>query len=257
MSEKTALVTGGGRGLGRSIVLGLAEKGWRVALNYRRDQTAADQTLSEARQLGGDGLIIQADISHAEGRTKLFTAVRDAYGHINLLVNNADITQDQRVDLLELSEESYDRVMAVNLKGPFFLSQLVARDWLEAIEAGEEIAPRMVNINSIFAYTSSMNRGEYCISKAGMAMMTKLFAERFTGAGIQVYEIRTGIINSGMNRIVKRKYDDLFDAGLTPLQRWGEPEDVARAVVAVAEGALPYSTGEVINVDGGFHLHRL
>jgi NAD(P)-dependent dehydrogenase (short-subunit alcohol dehydrogenase family) len=174
-----------------------------------------------------------------------------------LLVNNAGIAPRQRQDLLEMSEESYEEVMTVNLKAPFFLTQQVARVMLEQTKTQAEPAPKIVNIGSLSAYTASTTRGEYCISKAGLAMVTALFADRLAESGILVYEIRPGIIQTDMTSVVKEKYDLLIGEGLTPIRRWGEPSDVARAVVAIAEGLLPFSTGEVINVDGGFHLRRL
>ena len=164
-----------------------------------------------------------------------------------------------RLDILETTEASYDEVMNVNLKGPFFLSQLVARTMLERLEAGVDRADaaKIINIGSISAYTSSPTRGEYCISKAGITMMTLLFADRLAESGINVYEVRPGIVETDMTSGVKEKYDKLIGDGLTPIRRWGQPEDVGKAVVAVAEGRFPFSTGEVLNVDGGFHMHRL
>ena len=181
-------------------------------------------------------------------------------GGIDLLVNNAGMAPRQRADLLEMGEAIYDEVMATNLKGPFFLTQRVARVMVEQLrtQAGQPAtAPKIINIGSISAYASSTNRGEYCLSKAGVGMLTALFADRLAEDGILVYEVRPGIIATDMTAAVQEKYDRLIEGGLLPLRRWGQPEDVARAVVALAEGALPYSTGEVINVDGGFHLRRL
>ena len=257
MNEKTALVTGGSRGIGRGIVLALAERGWKVGINYRKDHEAAERTLEQVRGMGGDGMLIQADISSREDRQELVENVYAAWPHLDLLVNNAGIAPAQRVDLLALTEESYDRVMEVNLKGPFFLTILAARKMIESFEKDAGRSPMIININSISAYASSTRRGEYCISKAGMGMMTALLADRLAEEGIRVYEIRPGIIKTDMTAGVKEKYDALFSEGLTPIQRWGQPGDVAAAVAALAEGALPYSTGEVINVDGGFHLRRL
>jgi NAD(P)-dependent dehydrogenase (short-subunit alcohol dehydrogenase family) len=156
-----------------------------------------------------------------------------------------------------MSEPSYDEVMDTNLKGPFFLTQRVARVMVEQVRSGATLTPMIINIGSLSAYTSSTNRGEYCLSKAGMGMLTMLFADRLAGDGILVYELRPGIIATDMTSAVKEKYDRLISEGLLPLQRWGTPEDIARAVVTLAGGALPYSTGEVINIDGGFHLKRL
>ncbi|NJN83774.1 MAG: 3-ketoacyl-ACP reductase, partial [Caldilineaceae bacterium] len=178
-------------------------------------------------------------------------------GRIDLLVNNAGMAPRVRLDLLETTEESYDEVMDVNLKGPFFLSQLVARSMIDLLQRQLIERPMIVNISSISAYTASPNRGEYCISKAGMSMMTALFAERLAAHGINVYEIRPGVTETDMTSKVKVTYDALIEDGLTPIRRWGQPDDIARAVSAIAQDLLPFSTGEIINVDGGFHLRRL
>ncbi|MBZ0291584.1 MAG: SDR family oxidoreductase, partial [Anaerolineae bacterium] len=163
----------------------------------------------------------------------------------------------QRMDILQTSEESYDEVMAVNLKGPFFLTQAVARNMIELIKDGKIEQGQIINIGSMSAYTSSPSRSEYCLSKAGMGMMTLLFADRLATENINVYEVRPGIISTDMTSVVKEKYDKLIGEGLTPIRRWGEPDDVSKIIVAIAEGYLPYSTGEVINVDGGIHFQRL
>jgi 3-oxoacyl-[acyl-carrier protein] reductase len=172
-------------------------------------------------------------------------------------VNNAGMAPRQRADLLETTQASYDEVMTVNLRGPFFLTQQVARALVRLVQAGSIANPKIINIGSLSAYTSSTNRAEYCLSKAGLTMLTRLFADRLAEYGILVYEVQAGIIATDMTAGVKEKYDALIAGGLTPLARWGQPEDVARAVAAIAEGALPFSTGEVIHVDGGFHLRRL
>lgn len=257
MDIKAALVTGGSRGIGRAIVLALAGSGWQVVFNYQSNAAAAEETRDTAVRLGGRVAAVQADLALAEDRKRLVAAVVDLCGRVDLLVNNAGMAPRVRGDLLDVSEDSYDEVMATNLKGPFFLTQQVARLMLGQKRAAEGDHPAIINIGSISAYTSSTNRGEYCLSKAGMAMMTSLFADRLAQEGIRVYEIRPGIIETDMTAAAKAKYDRLIAEGLLPLQRWGQPEDVARAVVMLAEGGLPYSTGEVINVDGGFHLRRL
>jgi NAD(P)-dependent dehydrogenase (short-subunit alcohol dehydrogenase family) len=256
-AAKVALVTGGGRGIGRAIVLALAEKGWQVAVNYRGNSEAAETTAAEARQHGIEALVIQADIGDSADRTRLVDEVIAHFGRLDLLVNNAGMAPRQRLDVLETTEASYDDVMDVNLKGPFFLTQYVARKFIDLQAAGTINAPKIVNIGSISAYTSSPTRGEYCISKAGMGMMTALFADRLADEGINVYEVRPGIIATDMTSGVTEKYDRLIADGLTPIKRWGQGDDVARAVVALAEDYLPFSTGEIINVDGGFHLRRL
>ena len=283
--NRVALVTGAGRGIGRGIAVALAERGWTVVVNYRGNAEAAAETVRRVEQAGGQGLAVQADVASAADRERLVETTLRECGRIDLLVNNAGMAPRQRADVLETGEASYDEVMAVNLKGPFFLTQRVAKAMIVLIEAGLFEAgkadadgpdgtslgvysspasaysgwfrPTIVNVGSLSAYTSSTNRAEYCLSKAGVAMMTALYADRLAGYGIHVYEVRPGIIETDMTRGVRERYDSLIAAGLTPIRRWGQPEDVARAVVALAEGALPFSTGEVINVDGGFHLRRL
>jgi 3-oxoacyl-[acyl-carrier protein] reductase len=257
MTERVALVTGAGRGIGRGIALALAAQAWTVVINYHKDTTAATETMGLVQQAGGRGMALQADVAQASDRDRLVEETLAHYGRIDLLVNNAGVAPRLRVDILETKEASYDEVMAINLKGPFFLTQRVAKAMIELLQRGVVQAPRIVNIGSLSAYTSSPSRGEYCLSKAGVAMMTALYADRLAEYGIQVYEVRPGIIQTDMTRVVKDKYDRLIAEGLTPIRRWGQPQDVARAVVALAEGMLPFSTGEVINVDGGFHMRRL
>jgi len=257
MSKRVALVTGAGRGIGRGIALALAKNGWRVVINYRGNAEAAQETAGLVEQAGSQASVIQANIGSADDRKKLVQSTLEEFKRIDLLVNNAGIGPRQRLDILETNEASYDEVMGVNLKGPFFLTQQVARAMVNMLQAGAITPPKIVNISSISAYTSSPNRGEYCISKAGMSMMTALFADRLAEHGINVYEIRPGIIQTDLTSGVKDKYDKLIGDGLTPIKRWGQPEDIARAVLAIAEDYFPFSTGEVINVDGGFHVHRL
>jgi NAD(P)-dependent dehydrogenase (short-subunit alcohol dehydrogenase family) len=238
-------------------VLALAKAGWQVAFSYLGNTSAAQIALAEIQALGAAGLAVQADIGASEDRAALIAEVLEQFGGIDLLVNNAGMAPRQRVDLLEMAEASYDEVLSTNLKGPFFLTQQVARIMIEQQRAEPDKMPVIVNISSISADTSSTNRGEYCISKAGMGMMTQLFADRLAAEGIRVYEIRPGIIETDMTAAVKAKYDQKIAEGLFPIRRWGQPEDVAQAVLALASGILPYSTGEVIHVDGGFHIRRL
>ena len=255
--QKVALITGAGRGIGRAIAVALAEHGWAVVVNYRGNARAAAETLEIVKKSGGRGLTIQADIAHVKDRNLLLERMLAFFGRIDLLVNNAGIAPRQRTDMLEMSEASYDEVMAVNLKGPFFLTQHVARLMLDLLKANIIERPKIINIGSLSGYASSVNRAEYCLSKAGIAMMTALYADRLAEYGVNVYEVRPGIIETDMTHSVRDTYDRLLAGGLTPIRRWGKPEDVARAVVAVAEEYFPFSTGEVINVDGGFHLRRL
>lgn len=255
--NQVALVTGAARGIGRAIAVALAREGWHIVINYRGSADAAETTRAQVEAEGRQSIVIQADIASATDRARLVEQTLGQFGRIDLLVNNAGIAPRQRVDILETSETSFDEVIATNLKGPFFLTQLVARTMIDLVRVGKIQNPKIINIGSLSAYTSSVNRPEYCISKAGLGMMTALFADRLAEFGIYVYEVRPGIIRTDMTAVVRAKYDQLFAEGITPIARWGEPEDVARAVVTIAQGALSYSTGEVINVDGGFHLRRL
>jgi 3-oxoacyl-[acyl-carrier protein] reductase len=254
---RLALVTGASRGIGRAIALALAGKDWRIAVNYHRNLEAARETQRQIEAAGSQAALIQADIARHEDRRRLVDQTLERFGRIDLLVNNAGIAPLERADLLEVSEDSFERVMAVNLKGPFFLTQLAARTMIALLEDGTIQAPKIVNIGSLSAYAASVERGEYCLSKAGLGMMTALFATRLAEYGILVYEIRPGIVATDMTQGVQEKYERLIASGVTPILRWGRPQDVAKAVLALAEGSLPFSTGEVINVDGGFHLQRL
>jgi NAD(P)-dependent dehydrogenase (short-subunit alcohol dehydrogenase family) len=253
-----AVVTGASRGIGRGIALALAAAGHDVVVNYARDARAAAGVAERAAALGVRALPVRADISSAADRSRLVAAALDEYGRIDLLVNNAGVAPAVRADLLEADEESFDRLVAINLKGPYFLTQLVARTMIEQVGRGWSPAPKIVIVSSISAYTASVNRGDYCVSKAGLAMVTALFAARLAEHGINVYEIRPGIVDTDMTEAVRDRYDRLIlRDGLTPIRRWGQPEDVGRAVAAIATGALPFSTGQVIDVDGGFHLRTL
>ena len=259
-SPKTALVTGASRGIGRGIAIELARAGCRVAINYAGNAVAAAEALALVKAAGGDGFTVQSDVSVAVDRARLVAETLKHFGRIDLLVNNAGVAPQVRADLLDAGEESFDRLFAVNLKGPFFLSQLVAKAMLKQSADAEGMRGRIVNITSISAYTASVNRGDYCMVKAGLAMMTKLLADRLANDGINVYEIRPGVIATDMTDGVKEKYDQLIlreERGLTPIRRWGKPEDIGRAVRAIAEDRFPFSTGAVFDVDGGFHLHRL
>ncbi len=257
-SQRVAIVTGSSRGIGRGIALSLAERGWDIIINYHSNAAAAEEVRLAVQGLGTHALLVQADLANLADLNHMVDATLERYGRIDLLVNNAGVGPRQRVDLLSTTVESYDEVMATNLRGPFFLTQRVANEMIAQLQAGKISTAHIVNIGSISAYTSSPSRAEYCISKAGVGMLTIVFADRLAEYGINVYEIRPGIIATDLTSVVKVKYDRMiFEEGLTPIRRWGQPEDVAKAVVAVAEGLLPYSTGEVINVDGGFHLHRL
>ena len=259
-NRSVSLVTGAGRGIGRGIAVELAKLGHAVVINYAGNAGAAEECLRLVREAGGDGITARADVSVSADRERLVQEALDAYGRIDLLVNNAGVAPSVRADLLEASEESFDRLINVNLKGPYFLTQLVARRMIEQVRRGELSAfglPRIVTVTSISAYAASVNRGDYCVAKAGLAMMTALYAARLAEYGVNVYEVRPGVIATDMTEGVKEKYDRMIDQGAWPIRRWGQPEDVGRAVAAIARGDFPYSTGEAINIDGGFHLRTL
>ncbi len=256
----SALVTGASRGIGRGIAVELAKAGGCVAINYAGNEAAANEALALVRAAGGDGFIVQGDVSVAADRARVVAESVRHFGRIDLLVNNAGVAPTVRADLLDAGEESFDRLFAINLKGPFFLSQLVAKQMITQSPDAEGFRGRIVNITSISVYTASINRGDYCMVKAGLAMMTKLFADRLAQDGINVYEIRPGVIATDMTGGVKAKYDKLIledERGITPIRRWGKPEDIGRAVRAIAEDRFPFTTGASFDVDGGFHLQRL
>ena len=255
-----ALVTGGGRGLGSGVALALAAAGYSVAINYRGDAAAAAATAAACRErAAGDGQRfhpLQADIAVAADRARLLAATLERFGSVEVLVNNAGIAPRQRADLLEATEESFAEVLATNLTGPYFLTQAIARHWLgQRAEAARRRA--VIFVNSISAAYASVSRGEYCVSKAGLAMARELFAVRLAEAGIGVYEVRPGLMETDMTRAVKEKYDALIAEGLVPQGRWGTPEDVGRAVAALVGGDFDFSQGTVVDVDGGFSLLRL
>jgi NAD(P)-dependent dehydrogenase (short-subunit alcohol dehydrogenase family) len=257
-NDQVAIVTGSSRGIGRAIALALAKEGWSIVINYHNDHKAALKVQQSIQNLGTQSKIIQADLSVSIQRKRLVENALAYFSRIDLLINNAGVAPIRRMDMLQLTEESYEHVMDTNLKGPFFLTQRVAIEMISLIKSGVIENPKIVNIGSISAYTSSTKRAEYCLSKAGVGMMTSLWADRLAEFGIHVFEIRPGVIQTDMTAAVSDHYDRLLlEEGLTPIARWGKPEDVAKAVLAIAEDLLPFSTGEIINVDGGFHLRRL
>jgi len=265
MAERpVAIVTGASRGIGKGVAKELASLDYDLVVNYfdftaegKPDDSKALQTQKEIKGLGAACEILRGDISSSEDRNSLVALAKSTFGRCDMLMNNAGVAPSKRLDLLEATEESFDRVLGINLKGPYFLTQKVANWMIEQKKANPERAYRIVSTGSISSYTSSPARGEYCVSKAGISMMTKLYADRLAEYGIGVFEISPGIIMTDMTSVVKDKYDKLIAEGLTPIQRWGLPEDIAKAVGAIAEGRLDFSTGQVINVDGGFHLRRL
>jgi len=261
-----ALITGASRGIGRGIALELAGIGCDLVINYATNLPAAQRTAADclaAAQAGGKTVraeVCPANIESGADRLRLIEFARAQFGRLDLLVNNAGVAPEVRADLLEATEESFDRLISINVKGPYFLTQLAARWMVDQRRTGVSpvpFTPKIITITSISTYTASVNRGDYCVAKAALSMLTPLYAARLAEHGINVYEIRPGIIATDMTSPVKAKYDQLIREGLTPIKRWGTPADVGKAVAAVAQDLLPFSTGEVINVDGGFHLRRL
>ncbi|MFX0074464.1 MAG: 3-ketoacyl-ACP reductase [Candidatus Hermodarchaeota archaeon] len=262
-NKKVLLVTGSTHGIGKAIVLELAKLDYSVVINGAATENLSEEYKSELRKIYNEEidnriLYVQADIRKKEDREVLTRKIEEKFKRIDVLVNNAGVSPKIRNDILETSEESYDRVMSINLKGPYFLTQTISK-WM--IRLREQIIdayqPYIINISSINRFTASTNRGEYCLSKSAMSMMTKLFGERLAEYGIPVYEISPGIIDTPMTEKVHDYYDKLITEGLTPIKRWGKPIDIAKPVVAIVSGLLPFSTGLVLDIDGGFHLHRL
>lgn len=255
MNDKpVALVTGAARGIGAAIAAELARAGHDVAV---LDVIDGAQTVSAIEAAGRKGLFVTGDVTKAADRAAALGHIEQAFGRLDVLVNNAGVAPKVRADILEATEDSYDRVMTINLKGPYFLTQAAANWMVRQRKAGAAGWMCVVNISSCSAYAPSVGRGEYCLSKAGVSMATKLWAARLAEHNIGVYEVRPGIIATDMTSAVKEKYDKLIADGLTPIRRWGLPADVAAAVAACAEGRFPFSTGQAIDVDGGFHLRIL
>ena len=255
--KPVALITGGSRGIGFGIAQRLAAAGYDLAINGVRDAAAVHDNLRELEAAGAKVLYCQANIADADARKQMLQQVRDFFGRLDVLVNNAGIAPKERKDILEASEESFALLIRTNLQGPYFLTQSVANWMIEQRNERKEISGCIVNISSVSATVASVNRGEYCVAKAGVSMMTQLFATRLGEYDIPVYEVRPGIIRSDMTAGVTDKYDKLISNGLTIQKRWGTPEDVGKAVLAIASGLLPYSTGQVVMVDGGMTLGRL
>jgi 3-oxoacyl-[acyl-carrier protein] reductase len=254
---KIAFVTGGSRGIGLGIARALAGDGWRLAINGLRREEEVAATLDELRRSSPHVIYCRGDISVAEDRAACLDHIDGQLGGLNLLVNNAGIAPPRRDDILEATEESFDKVFDVNLKGPYFLTQAVARWMIVQHQADARFDGCIVNISSVSAELASINRGDYCMARAGTSMATQLWTVRLAEYGIRVYEIRPGVVATDMTAGVKEKYDRMIAEGLTLEPRWGQPEDVGRAVAALARGDLPYGTGQVINIDGGMMVGRL
>jgi NAD(P)-dependent dehydrogenase (short-subunit alcohol dehydrogenase family) len=257
-----ALITGASRGIGRAIALALAAEGFDIAGTARaRRDAARPHALDEAGALvaglGRRWVPIETDVSDLAGHADVIASVDAAFGRLDLFVSNAGVAPEQRRDVLDTTPDSYDRVTGTNLRGAFFLAQRAARFMLDRRHAVPGCTPRLVFIGSVSARASSPSRAEYCISKAGLSMAARIFADRLAGEGIPVFEVRPGIIRTDMTAPVQERYDAAIADGLVPQRRWGEPEDVAKAVVALARGDFDYSTGLVVDVGGGLTLPRL
>lgn len=258
MSHQTALVTGGSRGIGLGCALALAKDGHAVAINGMRPESQVTDVIELIKAAGAPQVIYcQGDVGTSEGRAAILTKIREEFACLNLLVNNAGVAPKERKDILETSEESYQRVLSINCEGPYFLTQAVANWLIRQKKDNADFFGSIINVNSISATVASVNRGEYCVSKAGFAMTTQLFAARLGEMDIPVYEVRPGVIKTDMTSGVTEKYDKLIADGLCVTKRWGLPEDIGKAVAVLARHEFPYSTGQVIMVDGGLTIPRL
>jgi NAD(P)-dependent dehydrogenase (short-subunit alcohol dehydrogenase family) len=255
--SRVALITGGTRGIGLGVARSLAQEGFDLALCGRRPEADVQACLDDLRETGVSVFYARADVSNATDRADLLRAIRARFGRLDVLVNNAGVAPKERRDVLDATEESFERVLRINLQGPYFLTQAVA-NWMIAQQQDDDaFRGVIVNITSISSTVASPNRGEYCVSKAGMSMASQLWAVRLAEYDIPVYDVRPGVIRTDMTSGVEEKYDRLIDSGLIPQARWGLPEDVGKAVAMLARGDLPYSTGQVIMVEGGMTLDRL
>ena len=255
--NRVALITGGARGIGLGIARCLAHEGFDMALCGVRDQAAVATVIEDLRTTGSDVLYVQADIGEAAARGRLVEVIRSRFGRLHVLVNNAGVAPETRADILEATEASFERVLRINLQGPYFLTQACANWMIVQKQSDPAFQGCIVNISSISATVASVNRGEYCISKAGVSMATQLWVTRLGEYDIPVYEVRPGLIKTDMTAGVQAKYDKLLADGLAIQRRWGMPEDVGKAVTALVGGDLPYSTGQVVMVDGGLTVPRL
>jgi 3-oxoacyl-[acyl-carrier protein] reductase len=257
MNTKVALVTGGTRGIGLGIATELARTGYDLALNGMRPQTDVQHIMDDLKQLGQDVIYCQADIGSPAAREQMLKTLKDHYGALHCLVNNAGVAPKARADILEATEDSFDFVLTTNLKGPYFLTQAVANWMVQQKQTMPDLDACIVNITSISSDLASTSRGDYCVSKAGLTMMTKLFATRLGEFNIPVYEVSPGIIHTDMTAAVQAKYDTLLSEGLCIQPRWGMPKDVGKAVAALARGDFPYSSGQIFRIDGGLTVPRL
>jgi 3-oxoacyl-[acyl-carrier protein] reductase len=257
MTRRTALVTGGTRGIGLGIARALAREHWDLILGGVRPEEEVSAIVDALREHDGAVHYVAADLAKPDDRARLVGEVRARFGAINALVNNAGRAPSVRADLLEATEESFDALIRTNLQGPYFLTQAIARDQVDRRRADPSFEAAIVFITSVSAEMASPNRGEYCVSKAGLSMAARLFAARLADHGVPVYEVRPGIIATDMTAAVHDAYDRRIADGLVPERRWGQPDDVGRVVAALVRGDLPYATGTVIHVDGGLSMPRL
>lgn len=256
--KRVALITGGSRGIGLGIAHALAAEGWCIAINGMRPADQVQATLTELEAHGTEVIYCQGNVGDTQDHRRMLGQILDKWGQLNALINNAGVAPKERSDLLDMSEASYDRVMGINLRGPFFLSLAAAKQMLQSKQEAEDFPAYIINISSISATVVSPNRGQYCMSKAGVSMATQLLAARLGQDGIPVYEVRPGIIKTDMTSTVKGKYDELILEGDLCVQpRWGLPDDVGKAVASLVRGDFPYSTGQVIMVDGALTMPRL
>jgi NAD(P)-dependent dehydrogenase (short-subunit alcohol dehydrogenase family) len=257
IKKRVALVTGGSRGIGLGIAQSLADSGFDMAINGVRDETQVADALDALRSRGAEVHYCRGDVALTADRQSMIESVRSRFGRLDVLVNNAGVAPLIRADVMEATEESFDRVMGINLKGPYFLTQLAARWMAEQRAADPTFLGVVVNVTSVNATEASINHGEYNVSKAGLAMATQVWAHRLAEFGIAVYEVRPGVVRTDMNAHVREKYDRLIENGLVVENRWGEPEDIGRAVAMLARGDLTYATGNVLKIDGGMTIRRL
>ncbi len=255
--SKTALVTGGSRGIGLGIAKALISKGYEVAINGVRDESAVQELLGELGSSGGKVIYVQGNIGDASDRHRMVAELKDKFGHLNVLVNNAGVAPRERKDVLDIAEDDFDYLLNINLRGTFFLTQEIVNWMIDQKGSTNEEDFCVVNITSVSAEVASINRGEYCISKAGLSMMSKLLAVRLGDEGIPVFEVRPGVIETDMTAGVKEKYDQKIKEGLLVEPRLGQPKDIGKIVAALASGDIPYSTGQILTPDGGLMIQRL
>ena len=255
--RRVALITGGSRGIGFGIATQLAQNGFDLAINGTRSSTEAKDAIKKLKDFGNDVIYCRGNISLSTDRENILLQVNEHYKKLHVLVNNAGVAPKERNDILDTTEESFDEVISINLKGTYFLTQKIANWMIEQKKDNDEFTGCIINISSISATVASVNRGEYCISKAGLSMTTQLFAVRLGEFNIPVYDVRPGVIRTDMTAGVTEKYDKLIEEGLCVQKRWGEPEDVGKVVASLVKGDFMYSTGQVIMVDGGLTIPRL